>query len=209
MIQVRDTLVQNSLVSEKYLETIKAIDGKLYNLEYHQWRLDGVLNSLDLKQTHQLLNILHPPKNGLFRCRVLYDDKNIEVQYLPYVKRKITKLKLIYNDEIEYAKKYVQRDLLDTLFALKGECEDILIVKAGLITDTSIANIAFFDGKIWLTPKRPLLKGTTRERYLRQKKIFEKDIFVDDLKDFTKIALMNAMVDFDIIGSLNIEEIIC
>ena len=209
MIQVRDISVQNSLVSEKYLETIKAVDGKIYNLEFHQWRLDGVLKSLGVTKTYQLVEHISAPQDGFFRCRIVYDAKNIEVEYIPYVKRDVKRLKLIYNDEIEYEKKYANRELLDSLFALKAECDDILIVKSGLITDTSIANIAFFDGEQWLTPKRPLLRGTTRERYLKSKKIVEKDIFVDDLQEFSKIALMNAMVDFDIIPSPNREEIIC
>jgi 4-amino-4-deoxychorismate lyase len=196
-------------VSEKYLETIKAVDGKIYNLEFHQWRLDGVLKSLGVTKRYQLVEHISAPQDGFFRCRIVYDAKNIEVEYIPYVKRDVKRLKLIYNDEIEYEKKYANRELLDSLFALKAECDDILIVKSGLITDTSIANIAFFDGEQWLTPKRPLLRGTTRERYLKSKKIVEKDIFVDDLQEFSKIALMNAMVDFDIIPSPNREEIIC
>jgi len=74
-----------------------------------------------------------------------------------------------------------------------------LIVKNSLITDTSIANIAFFDSIRWVTPALPLLKGTTREKLLREGKIFEENIHVDDLERFSKVALMNAMIDFDII----------
>lgn len=205
MTQERDTLAQNSLVSKKYLETIKALDGKIYNLEYHQSRLEKSLG----EKTHRLIEHLAPPLEGLYRCRVVYDFKSINVEYIKYEKRTTRRLKLIYNDEIEYAKKYSDRELLNTLFALRGECDDILIVKSGLITDTSIANVAFYDGKEWLTPKRPLLEGTTRERYLKNKKIVAKDIFVDDLPSFINVALMNAMIDFDIIPQQNIGEIIC
>lgn len=196
-------------MSEKYLETIKADGGKLYHLEFHQSRLNGVLKALGATQTYQLSKLLSPPKHGLFRCRVLYDVQSINVEYFPYKKRTIESFKLVYSDEIEYEKKYENRELLNTLFELRGSCDEIIIVKSGLITDTSIANLAFYDGEIWLTPKRPLLRGTTRERYLKHKKIVEKDIFVDDLRDFSKMALMNAMVDFDIIASPNLEEIIC
>lgn len=196
-------------MSRKYLETIRAVDGKLLNLEYHQHRLESVLDSLKNAQYHTLKKHLNPPKNGIYRCRVVYDDKNIDVTYIAYEKREVKSLKIVYNDEIEYSKKYLDRDLLNTLFALRGNCDDVLIVKSGLITDTSIANIAFFDGVEWITPKRPLLKGTTRQRYLENRKITQKDIFVDDIKEFTQVALMNAMIDFDIIQTQNIEEIIC
>ena len=41
----------------------------------------------------------------------------------------------------------------------KREQDEILITRNGLLTDTSIANIALFNGKEWHTPKHPLLKG--------------------------------------------------
>jgi len=91
----------------------------------------------------------------------------------------------------------------------KEQCDDILIIKKGLVSDTSIANIAFYDGKLWFTPKAALLKGTCRTRLLLEGKIIEKEIRVEDIKKYKKIALMNAMIDFDIIASDNIEEIIC
>lgn len=186
-----------------YLETIRALDGEIFHLEYHQWRLAKTLAK------HNLQALLNPPKKGLYRCRVLYDLQNIQIEYIPYTKRSIKTLKLIYNDDIEYEKKYSNRSSLDELFALRAECDEILIVKSGLIRDTSIANVAFFDGSEWITPRRPLLEGTTRERLLREKKIVARDVFVDDLAAFRGLALMNAMVDFDIIHQENIKEIIC
>jgi len=196
-------------VSNKYLETLKSIDGEVFNLSYHQQRLEGVVSSFKNDRTYNLKEILNPPKNGLYRCRVVYDEKKIDVEYIPYIKRQIKSLKLLFSDDIEYKHKYANREDLNKLFSLRAECDDILIVKSGLIRDTSIANIAFFDGAQWVTPKRPLLKGTMREKCIHDKKIFEEDIFVEDLKKFSKVALMNAMIDFDIIAQDNIEEIIC
>lgn len=195
-------------MSKKYLETIRAIDGAVQHLEYHQRRLERTLGSYNAT-VHNLSQLLKPPKNGLYRCRVLYDEDSIEIEYIVYMKRNIKSLKIIYNDEIEYSKKYANRETLNELFALRETYDDILIVKGGLITETSIANIAFYDGRQWFTPKRVLLKGTTRERYLKNKKLIEKDIFVDDLKDFKQVALMNAMLDFDIMAKENIGEVIC
>lgn len=209
MIQERDISAQNSLVSKKFLETIKAVDGKVQNLVYHQLRLESVLRSLKTSQHYMLENYLLPPLDGIYRCRVVYDENELDVTYFPYEKRSVGSLKIVYNDEIEYSQKYLDRELLETLLELRDGCDDILIVKSGLIRDTSIANVAFYDGEKWSTPKRPLLKGTTRQRYLDSAKIIQRDIFVDDLKGFTKVALMNAMIDFDIIRKDNIEEIIC
>lgn len=206
MTQVSVTLVQNSLVSKKYLETIKALDGQLFHLKYHQWRLNSALES---QNRYKLEELLKAPKNGLHRCRVVYDDKTFEVEYIPYIKRQIQSLKLVECDTIEYSKKYEDRSLLNNLFSQREQCDDILIVKNGLLCDTSIANIAFFDGQKWLTPKIPLLKGTTRERYLREGFLIEKEIAVEDIKNYKKVALLNAMIDFDIITQDNSEDIIC
>jgi 4-amino-4-deoxychorismate lyase len=84
-----------------------------------------------------------------------------------------------------------------------------LIIKNELVTDTSIANIAFFDGEKWLTPKKPLLKGTTRARLLENGEIFEADIDVHTLKNYTQVALLNAMIDFDIISEDKQKAIYC
>jgi len=192
-------------VNNKYLETIKILDGKVEHLEYHQKRMNSVLNS----ELYKLSSLIEAPKEGLFRCRVVYDKRSISIEYYPYQKRNISSLKLIEDNKIEYSKKYLHREKIDELFAKRESCNDILIVKNSLITDTSIANVAFFDGVDWLTPKKPLLKGTTRQRLLEKGQIIERDIYVQDLKKYKKVALMNAMIDFDIIAKEKIEEIIC
>ena len=192
-----------------FLETIKAQDGKLFHLEYHQKRYESVLASLGVTHFQNLQLFLNPPKQGLYRCRVLYSTDSIEVTYHPYTKRSIQKLKLVYDDKIEYNKKYADRSKLDELFSLKEVADDILIIKDNLVTDTSIANIAFFDGEKWLTPKKPLLKGATRARLLDNEDLLEADIYVNDLKNYTKVALLNAMIDFDIISEDKKKAVYC
>ena len=196
-------------MNKKYLETIKALDGKLFHLEYHQERLDLVLKDIKATATYSLRDLLSPPPSSLYRCRILYSADSFEVEYIPYVKREIKTLKLVYDDAVAYSKKYENREAINKLFLKKESCDDILIVKNGLITDTSIANVAFYDGTLWITPSVPLLKGTTRERLLKEGKIEQNDIKVEDINKFTKVAVMNAMVDFDIIAEENIREIIC
>ena len=205
MILVSDTLVLNSLVSEKYLETIKAFDGVVFHLEYHQSRLEETLGH----RSTVLKDILNPPKKSLYRCRVVYSKDSCEVDYIKYTKKNIESLKLIYADALEYSKKFENREALNTLLEKKESCDEILLVKNGLITDTTIANIALFDGEVWLTPKKPLLLGTCRARLLDEGKIFAADIKATELNRFKKIALMNAMIDFDIIATENIGEVIC
>ena len=189
-------------MSSLFFETIKAVDGEVLNLSFHQARYESVLNYFGIAKSKNLKDFIQPPKNGLYRCRLTYDISNtkIEVTYHEYKKREISSLKILHDESIKYSMKSVDRDKIDALFALRGECSDILIVKNRLITDTSIANIAFFDGSRWVTPATPLLRGTTRERLLGEGKIFEEKIYVDELDKFSQVALMNAMIDFDIIA---------
>ncbi|MEA2100016.1 MAG: aminotransferase class IV family protein [Campylobacterota bacterium] len=186
-------------MSNSFIETIKAIDGEVYNLEYHQKRYASVLNSLGIDNIQNLSDFLNPPKWGVYRCRLVYDSQSIEVSYHEYKKRDINLLKVIFENDIDYSLKSTNREKLDSLFDLKGECDDILIIKNLFVTDTTIANIAFYKDGTWVTPKSPLLKGTTRARLLDEGKIVEADIKVQELRGFSQVALLNAMIDFDIL----------
>jgi len=192
-----------------YLETIKALDGEIYNIDYHQKRYEKVLAAFGVVKVKDLREYLTPPRKGLYRCRVLYTLNSIDVSYHKYIKRRINTLKLVYDDEIEYSVKSADRKKLDLLFSKKEFCDDVLIVKKEYVSDTTIANIAFLKNGVWFTPKNALLRGTTRERLLYEGKIVEKNILKKDLFTYERVALLNAMIDFDIIPVDNIRNIIC
>jgi 4-amino-4-deoxychorismate lyase len=179
-----------------FLETIKAEHGQTFHLDYHQRRLERTLDAFNIKQHYDLSELLDPPKEGLIRCRVLYDDAHASVVYLPYVPRTFKTLQAVIDDEIEYGFKYANRTALDLDYEARGECDEIVIVKNGLLTDTTIANIALSDGKRWVTPKTPLLHGTTRERLIDEGKLEEVDIPLEELWRYKRCALMNAMIGF-------------
>ena len=46
------------------------------------------------------------------------------------------------------------RKNLEKLFLKKDDADDIIIVKNNFITDTSIANIALYNGGNWHTPNK-------------------------------------------------------
>ncbi len=190
-----------------FFETIKIKDGEVCNVEWHQRRYEHTLEQFGENKAYSLKEAIQPPKqSGIFRCKLIYSPKKIEdIAYTSYQKRSISSLKLIKAD-IDYSFKYLDRSSLDALFEKRGECDDILIVKAGLITDSSIANVAFFDGKKWLTPRKALLSGTSRARHLAQGRLRQRDITPTMLENFSKIALLNAMIDFDIITIKEIQK---
>jgi 4-amino-4-deoxychorismate lyase len=196
-------------VNKSYLETIKVLDGKIFHLSYHQRRYESVLKSFGFSDFKNLKEYLNPPVSGLYRCRLTYDEQKINVSYHKYEKRVVKSIRLVYDDEIDYSKKSINRYELDNLYEKRENCDEILIVKNSLVTDTTIANVAFYKNSLWYTPKKPLLEGTTRQRLLEEGKIIEKDIGVENLKDYSKIALMNAMIDFDIITQYNLKDMTC
>ena len=137
-----------------------------------------------------------PPKDTqAYRCRVIYDEVDIEVHYIPYTPTYKTSYQLIPID-FSYADKYLDRTEIDQVMnGLEKGCEAIF-VKNNLITDSSIANVACLIDHQWLTPKTPLLQGTTRQRLLDEKKLILADISVEDFNKAQKLAFFNALTGF-------------
>ncbi|MFW3425319.1 aminotransferase class IV family protein [Aliarcobacter butzleri] len=188
--------------SIKYFETIKCEDFEVFNLDYHQKR---VANTIGLNINLQ--EYINPISEELLRCKLIYDENGVvDVLYFPYKKREIKSFKIIFDNEIEYSKKYLNRAKLDELYEKKDDCDEVIIIKNEIVTDTTIANIAIFYENSWITSKNCLLGGTTRARLLEEKKMFEKDITLDMLKNASKVALMNAMIGFDEIKDFKIKE---
>ncbi|MCG3678225.1 aminotransferase class IV family protein [Aliarcobacter butzleri] len=188
--------------SIKYFETIKCEDFEVFNLDYHQKR---VANTIGLNINLQ--EYINPISEELLRCKLIYDENGVvDVLYFPYKKREIKSFKIIFDNEIEYSKKYLNRAKLDELYEKRDDYDEVIIIKNEIVTDTTIANIAIFYENSWITSKNCLLGGTTRARLLEEKKMFEKDITLDMLKNASKVALMNAMIGFDEIKNFKIKE---
>ena len=183
----------------RLVETIKLKDGIFENMDIHNERFNisrkalfSINKTIDL---NEVLKLHEFSKTGLYKCRVVYNQEILKVEFIPYVLRQINSLRLV-NAEIDYAYKYEDRTEINKLFELRGNCDDIIIVKHDRITDTSAANIAFFDGDRWYTPLIPLQKGTEREKLLRSKRILEKDIKLADLDKFQSATIFSTMVNF-------------
>jgi 4-amino-4-deoxychorismate lyase len=179
-----------------FFETIKIENSKIQNLKYHNLRLNQTIKSVYKEDSD--INLYHDiniPDNQAYRCKVIYSNKIEQITLMPYVKRKFNSFKIIKSD-LEYPYKSTNRSEIDELFKKRGNCDDIIICKDGLLRDTSIANIALYDGETWYTPKNPLLKGTVREKLIKNKIITEKEIKVQYIKNIVSFAIMNALVGF-------------
>jgi 4-amino-4-deoxychorismate lyase len=184
------------------LETIKIEDGAIHNLGYHQHRCTKSRQILfDCHDTLDLSSFIDAPKKGLYRCRILYGKVLHSIEYIPYTPKEIQKVKIVSSD-IEYSLKYANRDALNALLESNKDVDEVIIEKKGYLTDTTISNIAFFDGEQWVTPAKPLLEGTMRARLIDEGFLQTKEIKKEDLQNYSQVALMNAMIGFKI---LNIE----
>jgi 4-amino-4-deoxychorismate lyase len=184
-----------------FIESIKLLEGEYANLFYHEqrmkrslWLLCGVHDNINLEE---YLQRMHRPKKGLFKCRIVYDDVSRQVEFTSYQQKKIESLKVIEHDRIYYEYKFKDRSDIDRLFAQRGQSDDILIVRQGMVTDTSFCNIAFKKDDAWFTPSTPLLEGTMRQSLLDKRIIQPALIQKQDIHSFQSFKLINSMIGFD------------
>ena len=177
-------------------ETIKVENGKLLNLKYHQKRIDKTRSFFGFKDKLELQeNSFDLPQKGKFRLRVDYAKEIKSFTCREFTCREFKEFRIVESD-IEYAHKYANRDEID---ALKTDAKEIVIVKNGLLADTTIANIAIKVDGIWFTPKTPLLHGTTRARLIESGFLKCEDLTIKDLEKAENFAIMNALIGFHIV----------
>ena len=182
------------------LETIRISDGTPQNLSLHEERMNAsrrkLLGSPGAISLAEHISVPNDCLTGVYRCRLIYEESIISIEFSPYRTAAIRTLKVVHADDIDYSLKYLDRTCLTSLID-REVADDVLIIKNGFVTDTSYSNIVFTDGRKWITPDTPLLQGTMREKLLLDGTIIEERITVDDLGRFTHFRLINAMLRFD------------
>lgn len=209
-----------------FFESISFEKGKASLLEYHYHRMRHTiktelsLGKIGDKQREKIesfldttmffLRTLIPPSSkGYFKCRVTYNPYNIDnksVKFIPYELSPIKTLQLVDGDNIIYDRKYSDRSQINRLFKKRGSNDDILIVRKGMITDSSYCNILFFDGKGWVTPPS-LLPGVQKAFLLDQKMIREIPIKERDIFKYKSFKLINALRGFNRVEAIPIKNI--
>lgn len=184
----------------RFIESIQLRDGVFKRLELHQPRLQKAMAAfypnvpaIDLAE---ILKQSEYPTEGLFKCCIVYDSEIRQMDFSPYVRREIQTLRVVETDMASAPYKSEDRSALSAAFAKRGDCDDVLLVRNGLLTDSSYCNVALFDGESWITPRLPLIYGVNRAQLLSEGKLIEKDIKLDDLLNFQSICLFNAMIEF-------------
>jgi 4-amino-4-deoxychorismate lyase len=187
----------------RFIESICCEDGSPKLLSLHQARLDRTFAKFfPLDSVLDLVKIItNIPFDGKHKCRLEYDARSYAIDYQPYQAKVINSIQIIHDNNLDYEYKSTNRSSLDLLYQKRKEADDIIIIRNGFVTDSYYANLAFFDGNDWWTPRNPLLKGVKREFLLANHQIKTKEIYERDLSSFSKVSIINAMLD---IGEMEI-----
>lgn len=181
----------------QFVETIKIENGVVVRPAYHQARINRTFKVYYEKSDPFLLDkiLLIPEKykKGIIKLRFLYSNDGYKMESSFLETRNVETLKVVVANDIDYSFKFTDRTQINDLFKQRGACDDILIVKNGFVTDTSIANIIFFDGKRLITPDTPLLPGTHRAWMIANKLVEPKPIRIEDVRKFTRFGIVNAL----------------
>lgn len=192
-----------------FLETICIVNGKVQNEQAHAERI---------QQTAAYHRFTAPPLpdmgkmipkeliEGKVKCRIIYHTTIERISFEIYQPKQIRTLKLVEGSP-DYAYKFADRTVLLELLKEKGDCDEILIIRNGLITDTSYSNVVLSKGDCFYTPRTFLLNGTKRQQLLLTGRISERDISADSLGDYDRIYLINAMLDIEDEVSLPLSSI--
>ena len=169
-------------------------------LAEHQNRVNASLSYSGARPTFSLQEELIVPESasdGIYKCRVIYDSQGIlHVEYHPYEIKTMDSFTLVDIGDYAYPFKYEDRTYINDLIRVI-RTDDMIMYKKDRITDASYANLAFFDGLSWFTPRYPLLYGTRRSLLLKMNVLSERDIRIRDLKDFSRFKCINAMMTWD------------
>src|ERR1035437_7330028 len=114
-------------------ETIKIINNTIFNIDYHnkrvnesRWQLLKQTDSWDLRD---LIVIPETDLNLTYKCKLVYSKELQSIEFQRYTFRKLQTLKLVECPDIEYSCKYLDRTQLDTLKQTYYQTDDIIIVK--------------------------------------------------------------------------------
>lgn len=184
----------------RLFESIRLFNGEFQNLDQHLSRIARssreVLGKDRMIEISDSLKKVARPTEGLYKARLQYDWDAERISYIPYQVKPIHSLKLV-DCNITYDHKYSNRSELEQLYALRGSCDDVIMVKNGMVTDASYANLVFRKSREWITPRACLLPGTMRQALLLEGKITEGDIEVGKLEMFESVKLINAMLGWN------------
>ena len=206
------------IASPSFIETFMLRGGELIAGELHRERMLHTLRGQGAEASSAFLQRLLDPSPWreveayfaeqqilpatTYRLTLEYSLEGFSaIRLVPYCKRTIRALRpILLPDGFDYSYKYADRRFFERLKAELASDEEPLFVRPdGTITDTSYTNVLIETDAGYLTPTRPLLKGTQREGLLRAGLIAEADdLTLSTLRSKAKsILLVNALLPLE------------
>ena len=190
-------LIAGELHRERMLRTLREL-----GTEVSSSFLQSLLSSSPWREVEAYLTGQQVLPDTTYRLTLEYSLAGLSaIRLIPYCKRTIRALRpLPLPDGFEYSYKYADRSFFEQMKAELADDEEPLFVRPdSTITDTSFTNVLIETKAGYLTPTRPLLKGTQREGLLRAGLIAEADdLTLSALRAKAKsILLINALLPLE------------
>lgn len=183
----------------RFIETIKIENGIIYNLAEHKARAaDTIYYHFGIRKILPFEELIGTTKliaSETYKLRVVYSKEIEEFSIELYSPKKVISLNLVDGAGVDYRFKSENRSQIDNLLKNKENCDDILIIKNGLVTDTSYSNIVFSKEEKLYTPSTYLLNGIKRQHLINRGVVAERVIKVEEIELYDKYFLINSMLD--------------
>jgi para-aminobenzoate synthetase/4-amino-4-deoxychorismate lyase len=164
--------------------------------EYFGFRFDRAAVSSSLERA------VEGPRGDGARVRLLLDrDGTPRVETSPPVPPSLGPVRIALDDEpvdpddVWLFHKTTRRAAYDRRRARRPDVDDVVLVnRSGEVTETTIANLAVHLEGRWVTPPRGsgLLAGTYREVLLREGRLTERRVRIEELLRATEVALVSS-----------------
>ncbi len=176
-------------------ESILVENGELKNVEWHRRRMQkSVLDIFKIKKYwNEIVELNALKKKEKYKCKIIYNTEIISIAFEKYKPKIIKKIIPIIDNDIDYSYKYLDRKAIEKHTKKLNIDEECIFIKHGYITDSSYSNLAFWTGKEWHTPIKPMLNGTRRQYLLENNLIVEKNISWSEMYKYKKISFINAL----------------
>ncbi len=182
----------------RLIESIRIYNGCAELLARHQQRVKSaylhIFNSTSPLALNKIIALSPPPGSGLYKLRVEYEENSFEMEYIPYSTPEFRGYRLVnIPSDFDYRFKYADRALFDLITRETEPGMLPILVRDGMITDSTFTNLVFRKGDTLFTPITPLLKGVQISKLIDDGSVKPSIIAQADIKLYDEIIPTNAM----------------
>ena len=120
----------------RFVETIRLQNHELCNIALHQLRYENTARRF-FDSGYALEDIAKvasqfSERGGVNKIRIVYDESGVVLTSCePYTMKNIKTLRLVECNDIDYTYKYADRSELDKAMTMRGNCDNVVIVRNG------------------------------------------------------------------------------